>query len=317
MDFGNSPTYTIELWTSTGSRVADISRQAHNRSFTIERNEAEEITFDLDLFDWQNYCAAAAIDAAAVLTPYQADVKVLRNGVYLFGTQIVAHTLNVGSDYTMSTGASSRSSGSFSPTITVTCTGYLNLFKDRYLTNTYSGAERCYVAGNLITLAQGQTNGNVGVTLGTLYSTSTTDVTRTLARDNVKTYLQSLTQLADGRFDFSFDYMRQFRTWQQIGSKRTDVAFTYGGPASNVIGLYLEQSATSLYNQIIGLGSGFGADQLISDPALSSNIVSQLNNYLRQDINGPFPLRWTPNEIVAVPEHRRLTDGFDSKELHR
>jgi len=37
----------------------------------------------------------------------------------------------------------------------------------------------------------------------------------------------------------------------------------------------------------------------------------------RRTLGGPFPLRWTPNEIVAVPEHRRLTDGFDSKELHR
>src|SRR5664279_4634686 len=32
---------------------------------------------------------------------------------------------------------------------------------------------------------------------------------------------------------------------------------------------------------------------------------------------GPYPLRWTPDEIAAVPEHRRLTDGFDPKELHR
>jgi len=29
------------------------------------------------------------------------------------------------------------------------------------------------------------------------------------------------------------------------------------------------------------------------------------------DRTGPFPLRWTPDEIAAVPEHRRLTDGFD------
>ena len=37
-------------------------------------------------------------------------------------------------------------------------------------------------------------------------------------------------------------------------------------------------------------------------------------NYLH---TGPYPLRWTPDEIAAVPEHRRLTDGFDPKELHR
>lgn len=281
MDFKNDVSYTIELWSATGVKVADISSHVHNRSYTIERNEAEQLTFDLDLYDWQNYCATAAIDPALVLTPYQSDVKVLRNGVYLFGTQIVAHTLNIGTDYTMSTGAASGGAGSFNPTVSVTCTGYLNLFKDRYITATYSGQERCYVAGNLLTLAQAATNGSVGVTLGTLYSTGVTDDTRTYSRDNVKTQLQNLTQLPDARFDFSFDSNRVFRTWQQIGSRRTDVSFTYGGAASNIIGLYLEQNASGLFNEVDGLGSGFGPDQLVST---QGDTASQLNNYLRQDI---------------------------------
>ncbi len=35
------------------------------------------------------------------------------------------------------------------------------------------------------------------------------------------------------------------------------------------------------------------------------------------NILGPLPIRWTPDEVAAVPEHRRLTDGFDQEKLHR
>jgi len=33
--------------------------------------------------------------------------------------------------------------------------------------------------------------------------------------------------------------------------------------------------------------------------------------------SGPFPLRWTPDEVAAVLEHKILTHGFDQKMLHR
>ena len=66
------------------------------------------------------------------------------------------------------------------------------------------------------------------------------------------------------------------------GSRRNDFALTYGGPGSNVIGLYHQRTAAgALYNQIIGLGSGFGDDQLSST---QDNLVSQENVFLRQSI---------------------------------
>jgi hypothetical protein len=40
MDFGNSYIYEFELWSSSGQRLADISRLTQKRSFTIQRNEA-------------------------------------------------------------------------------------------------------------------------------------------------------------------------------------------------------------------------------------------------------------------------------------
>jgi hypothetical protein len=170
---------------------------------------------------------------------------------------------------------------SFDHLITVSCQGYLDLFKDRYLTYSYSQQDASFIAGDMLGQAQTAPNGNVGVTLGTSNYLTGVLRDRNYTRQNIKTELQNLTQLIDGRFDFAFDSNKVFNIYSQIGAKRSDIQFTFGGPQGNIIGLNTENSATSLYNEIIGLGSGFGADQIVStqdDPS------SQLNRYLRQDI---------------------------------
>lgn len=280
MDAGSL--YTIELWTSAGIRVADISKLAHNRSYTLERNEAELMTFDLDMFAFETLCSSVGLDARGALLPYASDIKVKRNGVYLFGAQITAVTFNIGTDYTMNIGASGNTgSQTFNPTMTVTSYGYLNLFKDRYLTFDYSQQDASFIAGDMLTQAQAATNGGVGVTINPLNYLTGVLRDRTYARQNIKTELQNLTQLVDGRFDFGFDSNKVFTTYEQIGSPRTDIQFTYGGEQSNIIGLYLERSAGNLFNEIIGLGSGLGPDQLVST---QDDVASQQSYYLRQDI---------------------------------
>ena len=301
-------TYTFELWSNSGVVLADISALAHNRTYTIERNAEENLTFDLDMFAWEKFCARLGADPRVILTPDQVDVKVKRDGQYLFAAQIVAAPLNIGSDYTMSSGSTGGGPGSFNPTISVSCTGYLNLFKDRYLTTSFTGQERCAVAGALITQAQAVTNGNVGVTLAAgQYSTGTTDDVRTYTQQNVKDALQNLAALTDGRFDFAFGYDKKFYTYGQIGSERTDLAFVYGGPASNMIAFYEENSATSLYNEILALGSGFGPDQISST---ADDNVSQLNNFLRQNIS-----QHNSVEDQATLDQDAATDLAQAKDL--
>jgi hypothetical protein len=60
------------------------------------------------------------------------------------------------------------------------------------------------------------------------------------------------------------------------------------------------------------------AARLRISPASASEHATVLHDTgLTTRQSGPYPLRWTPDEIAAVPEHRRLTDGFDPKALHR
>lgn len=284
MDFGSPRLYEIELWSQSGSRLVDISSLCFNRKFTMQRNEAETLTFDLNLFAFENYCLnnLGGTNPATILAPYVTDVKVKRNGSYLFGAQVVDISFDMAQDFSRA-GESGGGGGATTSDyrVTVTCSGYLNLFKDRYVTKSYSQTERTAIATDLITTTQAQTNGSVGVTnSGSQYSTGMLS-DENYQRDNVKLKLQELAHLSDSPFDFSFSASKVFQTYQKIGARRQDLSLIYGGPLSNVAGMTLSRSGMNLYNKIYGIGSGFGVDQLLSTQA---DGVSQLNYYLRENI---------------------------------
>lgn len=281
MDFGSSQVYTFEVYSASGTALADISQLCFNRVITLERNEAETLRFDMDLFAFEAFCKGINADPKTIIAPYQTDIKIKRNGQLWYGFHIVDVDFNMPADNVGVTTDSFNGTAALQQTFTVTATGYLNLFKDRYVTQTYTAQDAAYIAGNLITQAQAATRGSVGATIsGTSYMTGV-NRDRTYVRQNVKDGIQNLTKLVDGRFDFAFDANKVFKTYSQLGSKRTDIALTYGGDASNIVGWYSSRSALSLYNQIIALGSGFGADQLVST---QDDVTSQTNYYLRQDI---------------------------------
>lgn len=269
MDFEGAKKYELELWSIQGVKVADISDLAKNRKYTLERNEAEQLEFTLDLDAFEAFCAGINTPPRNVLAPYQTEVKVKRDGQYLFGTQVVDCPIELAEN---------------SASINVKCTGYLNLFKDRYVTDSYDQDDATTIAAGLILATQAQTNGSVGVTIGATQYLTGVLRDRNYERDNVKSNLQNLTSLIDGQFDFKFTHDKKFETYAQLGAVRSDLELNYGGEGSNIKTATIERSGANLYNKIIGLGSGFGADQLVSDPNVSSDEVSQLAYYLREKI---------------------------------
>ncbi len=268
MSLAANSRYEIELWSQSGLRIADISALCSNRSYSIKRNEAETLTFDIDLFEFEYYCLTnlGGTDPHTLIAPYVTDVKIKRNGVYLFGSQVVNLSFNL---------------SGMSSSVTITCSGYLNLFKDRYVTKTYTATEATSIATDLLTTTQAQTNGSVGVTNAmSQYATGITR-DRTYQRDNVKAKIQDLTTLIDGRFDFSFSWDKIFQTYSQIGARRTDINLIYGGPLGNVVDFGLDRSGVNLFNKVYGLGSGFGDDELSST---QTDNTSEINYYVREKI---------------------------------
>lgn len=254
--------YELELWIN-GVQVGDISKLAQNRKYTIKRNDSEELTFELNLTAFENYCAQAGRLPQAMLEPYVTDVRVRRNGVYMFGVQVVDMEYTFGED---------------EQTIAVKCTGFLDLFRDRYVTKSYDPeTEATEIFWDLIDTTQ-TVDGDFGVTQGSEWYETGVARVRNYIDQNVKDGAVNLTDLIDGNFDFKFTHDRKVNTYQKIGSDRENIPFTW---PFNIQSLKVPRTGLNTYNYIIGLGSGFGEETLRSELGDS---VSRTNYGTRQKI---------------------------------
>lgn len=240
-----SDKYEVELWSRNGVLVGDISRYVKSLHYTMQRNEAEQLEFEMSLDKFEEFCSSIGTNPLGVLGPYQTDIKVKRNGQYLFGTHV---------------GSLDISLEEIDSTIKVKAFGYLNLLIDRYVSKTYIQTDGRAIAWDLIATTQAITNGSLGITQGpNQVNTKLRD--RTYVRDQVKSMIVNLTNLSDIGFDFEFTYDRKFNTYSKLGTDYSaSVEFVYPG---NIISVQVPRNATgSLYNKIYALGAGFGRDQI-------------------------------------------------------
>lgn len=257
--------YEFECWIN-GAQVGDITKLMQNRRFSFTRNGSEELSFSMSLTAFEQYCEALGAVPSAVLEAYVTDIRIKRKGSYYFGVHVV--DMQYGLDIS-------------GITLEVKATGFLDLFADRYVTKNYSHTERVAIGLDLINETQdtGNVDDDFGVIPGPLqYSTSISDTEREYVDQNVRDGLVNLTSLSDGNFDFRFNYDRSIETFAQIGSNRPDNKFTY---PYNITGGRVTHTATSLWNYIIALGSGFGEEALRT---VTADPVSRGNHKTRQKI---------------------------------
>lgn len=267
------PVYEIELWSRTGSRIADITHLCQNISFAEERNEAEELRFSLDLDAFEDYMITdVGSDPVSNFREGQTEIKVRRNGQYLFGTQLFDAPIVLSEDGTAM--------------IEVVATGYLNFLKDRYPDPdiTYTNVEAVEIFYDLIEQAQSVPNGDYGLVIpssGYYVTGVTRDRTYEQYTSSVKLNLQRLTNLETGKFDFKILADKTVMTYSQVGSPRSDfrLSFDRTNFISSIKNARLNRSVNGLYNQVIGIGSGFGKDMLLSP---QDDVDSQIEFWLRQ-----------------------------------
>ena len=249
--------YELELWIN-GVMVADISKLAKDRSYTIKRNDSEELAFTLDVKAFEDHCVAAGRDPEATLVPYVTDVRVKRNGAYRFGTQVV--DIN----YTFDEGGAKMA---------VKATGFLDLFRDRYITKNYAAEESTEIARDMLDDTQ-VVYGDFGVVNGPEQFNTGVDRDRNYIDQNIKDALVNLTDLIDGSFDFAFTYDRKFNTYEMMGTYRPNLKLTY---PYNIKSISTPKTALNLYNYTIGLGSGFGEETVRSEGGAAQDADSRLN----------------------------------------
>lgn len=254
------PKYELELWINN-VLVGDISRLAQNRSYTIKRNDREELSFTLDVKAFEAYCAELGSQPVEILEAYVTDVRVKRNGAYLFGVQVVDMS------YTFDEGGAK---------VEVKCTGFIDLMMDRYVTTSYSQVDAAAIARDLIEETQA-VMGDFGIVNG-ISQDSGVARDRNYIDQNVKDAIINLTNLSDGTFDFKFLADRTFETFTQMGATRDNMRFTY---PYNIKSMTVPRTALGLYNYIIALGSGFGEETLRSE---AGDTASRLNYGTRQKI---------------------------------
>lgn len=137
--------YTVELWDINGVLLADITALiAGDFSITMPLNDLDEITFSLDLVEFERFCKRIGSRPINILQPYRTDVKVKRNGNYLVGAHVVQTSVNF--------------DNSGVNKISVQTTGYLNHFKDRYVSAHYNNMTYAQIARQLITDTQSAYN---------------------------------------------------------------------------------------------------------------------------------------------------------------
>lgn len=261
--------YSVELWSRQGVMLADISGYVKNFRFALQRNQAEDLSFDIDLNAYEDLCSSIGTHPTAILGPYQTDVKIKRNNTYLFGTHV---------------GDVQTALGESGDVISVKAFGYLNLLVDRYVSpDLIFQTDSVDIAWTLIDLTQSQPNGDLGITRGPQQATTVPRDRAYEPRQNVKDGIVNLTKLVDGNFDVGFDENRVFSTYTALGSDRSrTLEFVYPG---NVVSLTVPRVGSgALFNKVYGLGSGFGTDQLQSTPAASFDNDSQLNYGVHEEI---------------------------------
>lgn len=267
-----STRYEVELWTKSGLRICEITHLVQNLFWAEERNEAESLQFSMDLDAFETYMIdKVGADPVSNFREGQTEIKIKENGEYLFGTQLYYAPIHI------TTGAI---------TISVQATGYLNFFKDRYPspTQVYTGMESVEIFYDLIRKAQLATYGNYGIIIpasGYYVTGKLRDKSFETYTSSTKLNMQRLTNLVDGKFDFKILHDKTAMTYAQVGSPRTDfrLEFDRKNGRSTFDGATLNRGANNLYNQVIGLGSGFGKD---ITPSIKDDTPSQNEFGLRQ-----------------------------------
>ena len=257
--------YKLEIYDKTGVLLADLSDRATARDLSQVRNTYDvlKVTFDLD--DIVDYCAAIGTDWTTIFAVDENEIRITSDDVVVTSCLIVDALPSIDKD---------------DHKIDITGFGWLHLLKFRYTgaDDIYTAQDAGSLAWQLINTSQSQTNGNFGITMGTIQTSI--NVNREYTSKNI---LDAITELSSGvsGFDFEVTWDKKFNVYYpKVGSDRTaDLAFTYPG---NVMTISFERDGTKLINKSIAIGSGSGVNV---SKVISTDATSELRFLLREGTN--------------------------------
>lgn len=253
------PDWNVTLYNLANDPIMDISDLV-NFTLTMKLNDSHSLRFYLDLAKFESRCAAINADPKTILYPASTEVRVSRNGNALFGGIIAS----VDSSFDIN-----------AKTLEVSADSYLEYFSHRLLSKTYSGVDRSDIAWDAINTVQSEDYGNLGVTRGV--HTDTYDSVLTADYKDVKSIIQLYTYAQPTTYDFEITPDKVFNTYLSMGSSRPEIQLVY---PYNITSMRIPRSSDSLYNQIIGIGSGIGEERI---QTIVGDIPSQIRYRVREN----------------------------------
>lgn len=235
------PEWTVALYDVNDNEIMDISRFV-NIELDLKLNDVSTLRFEMDLVQFEMLCASVGALPRNVLYPALTEVKVFRNDNPIFGGIVANVTSRLGQDRSI---------------LTVTADSYIQYFATRLLSKTYTNTDRSQIAWDAIDTVQSLDHGDLGITQGTLATTFNSDLTADF-RD-VKSIIQLYTYAQPTTYDFEITHDKVFNTYTHLGSTRPEYQLTYPG---NIVSLTLPRSSDTLFNRVVGIGSGIGEERL-------------------------------------------------------
>ncbi len=249
--------------------LADVSRIARVRRFTVRRNRSESITLSFDLSEAERFARSIHVSMWDLFLPGRNDVRILRGNRFLLGGQINYVQPSLSGD---------------SQSLEVRATGFLDLFKDRYLhpnfTRTFTNTAIGDIAWSFLDQTQLTPRGFAYIWKGTIQPSRTITDTWQPYSSSIKDLVIGLSDRINS-IDFAFRPDRHFDVYSPgIGTDKTDLRFSYPG---NISSISLPRDATQLVNYSINRGSGNGLDQQVIQTR--EDAASQASYFRRERID--------------------------------
>lgn len=228
--------YRIVSTTKDGTEIGEFINFT-KLSFSKRLNNYGTCTFEVPLSE-------PHLDSLISLRNY--EVKIYRNNTLVWAGEQTHITAKIDKN-------------SIEP-MTVTCQTYLEMLNNRFTdqTVTYSSTDAGAIAWDLIDDSQNLTDGDFGITQGTINTTVNRD--RTYNNQNIMDAIINLSKVAGG-FDFEITDEKVFNVYSRMGIDRSETTiFEY---TTNIDNIQIELDFTNPVNQGIALGQGFEGSQLI------------------------------------------------------
>lgn len=234
--------YEFLIRNDSGSTVAIFTGELRQRRYKMIRNRPDEIYFAINLDELEVFARNNKFsNALDIFNVNVNEVVIYRHGVPLISGQIAFADPILSEEQKM---------------LSVRATGWLGLFKDRYLMSSlsYTDVQAGLIGWNLINHTQSLTNGSFNIIQGTL-SDSITRIRTYPIYKNVYDALIQLTEVING-FDMEFTWDKKFNTYDSIGAD-TDIVLQYPG---NILSIGQPIDGTEMANEVIVKGSVIGDD---------------------------------------------------------